>query len=124
MNTKIMVGISALISLVYVVADEIAVNYMLAAANGAVMAATKDTSVDLVALRRQAQATVKDLQDLQRLASKADPVDRAQCRDQAWPYYSPACLAVTEERQIRLVTHQAESAMTAAAPDVMRAANF
>jgi hypothetical protein len=124
MNTKIMVGISALISLVYVVVDEIAVNYMLAAANGAVMAATKPTSVDVVAARRQAQATVKDLQDLQQLAKKADAMDRIQCRDQAWPYDSIACLVSAEERQIWMVGHPANNAMTAGAPNVMRAANF
>jgi hypothetical protein len=65
MNTKIVIGISAVISLVYVVVDEIAVNYMLAAANGATKAATHGPNVDLVALRRQAQAAVKDLQDVQ-----------------------------------------------------------
>lgn len=123
MNTKIMVGISVLISLVYVVVDEIAVNYMLTAANGAVMAATKRPNVDLVALRRQAQATMKDLQDLQQLA-KSDTLDRTQCRDQAWPYYSGACLAVAEERQVRMVSHQVNSAVTVAAPNLMRAANF
>jgi hypothetical protein len=123
MNTKIMVGISVLISFVYVVVDEIAVNYMLTAANGAVMAATKRQNVDLVALRREAQATMKDLQDLQQ-ARKADTLDRTQCRDQAWPYYSGACLAVAEERQVRMVSHQANSAATVAAPELMRAANF
>ena len=58
MNTKIMVGISAVVSLIYVVADEIAVNYMLAAANGAAMAAPSRPAVDLVTARREAQAAV------------------------------------------------------------------
>ena len=123
MNTKIMVGISVLISFVYVVVDEIAVNYMLTAANGAVMAAANRPNVDLVALRREAQATMKDLQDLQQ-ARKADTLDRTQCRDQAWPYYSGACLAVAEERQVRMVSHQVNGAATLAAPALMRAANF
>ncbi len=68
MNTKIMVGISALVSLIYVVADEIAVNYMLAAANGAAMAAPSRPAVDLVTARREAQAAVKELQNLRQLA--------------------------------------------------------
>jgi hypothetical protein len=123
MNTKIMVGISVLISFVYVVVDEIAVNYMLTAANGAVMASANRPNVDLVALRREAQATMKDLQDLQQ-ARKADALDRTQCRDQAWPYYSGACLAVAEERQVRMVSHQVNGAATVAAPALMRAANF
>jgi hypothetical protein len=121
MNTKIMVGISVLISFVYVVVDEIAVNYMLAAANGAVMAATKHPDVDLAALRRQAQATMKDLQDLQQLAGRTDTADRTQCRDQAWPYYSGTCLAGAEERQVRMVSQDAN---VLAAPSFAPAANF
>lgn len=124
MNTKIVIGISALISLVYVVVDEIAVNYMLAAANGAAMAAAHRGDIDFVALRRQAQAAVKDLQDLQQLPRKADTGARMQCREQAWPYYSGACLEVAEERQVRMVTREMNSAVTAAAPKVMQAANF
>jgi len=124
MNTKIVVGISALISLVYVVVDEIAVNYMLAAANGAAMAAAHRGDIDFVALRRQAQAAVKDLQDLQQLPRKADTGARMQCREQAWPYYSGACLEVAEERQVRMVTREMNSPVTAAAPNVMQAANF
>ena len=61
MNIKVIAGVSALISLIYVVADEIAVNYMLAAANGATKAATHRPNVDLVVLRRQAQAALEDL---------------------------------------------------------------
>src|SRR5829696_2587699 len=114
MNTKIVIGISALISLVYVVVDEIAVNYMLAAANGAAMAAAHRGDIDFVALRRQAQAAVKDLQDLQQLPRKADTGARMQCREQAWPYYSGACLEVAEERQVRMVTREMNSAVTAA----------
>jgi hypothetical protein len=124
MNTKIMVGVSVLISFVYVVVDEIAVNYMLAAANGAVMGATKHQDVDLVALRRQAQAAMKDLRDLQQLAGNAGTGDRTQCRDQAWPYYSGDCLAGTEERQVRMVSQDANGAAIAAAPSLVRAANF
>ena len=124
MNTKIVVGISALVSLVYVVVDEIAVNYMLAAANGAAMAAAHRSDIDFVALRRQAQAAVKDLQDLQQLPRKPDTGARMQCREQAWPYYSGACLEVAEERQVRMVTREMNSAVTAAAPNVMQAANF
>ena len=124
MDTKIVIGISALISLVYVVVDEIAVNYMLAAANGAAMAAAHRGDIDFVALRRQAQAAVKDLQDLQQLPRKADTGARMQCREQAWPYYSGACLEVAEERQVRMVTREMNSAVTAAAPNVMQAANF
>jgi len=124
MNTKIVIGISALISLVYVVVDEIAVNYMLAAANGAAMAAAHRGDIDFVALRRQAQAAVKDLQDLQQLPRKADTGARMQCREQAWPYYSGACLEIAEERQVRMVTREMNSAVTAAAPKVMQAANF
>jgi hypothetical protein len=123
MNTKIMVGVSVLISFVYVVVDEIAVNYMLAAANGAVMASTKHQDVDLAALRRQAQATMKDLQDLQQLARKTDTADRTQC-EQAWPYYSGTCLAGAEERQVRMVSQDANAAAIAAAPSLLRAANF
>ncbi|HET7679538.1 MAG TPA: hypothetical protein VFK79_05325 [Xanthobacteraceae bacterium] len=124
MNTKIMVGISALVSLIYVVADEIAVNYMLTAANGAAMAALHRPAVDLVALRREAQAAVKDLQNLQQLARKADAGDRTQCREQAWPYYSGACLAIAEERQVRIVSQESNSAVTAAVPNVMQAVSF
>jgi hypothetical protein len=36
MITKVMRGISVVISFVHVIADEIAVNYMLSAANGAI----------------------------------------------------------------------------------------
>jgi hypothetical protein len=125
MNTKIVVGISALISLVYVVVDEIAVNYMLAAANGAAMAAAhRGGEIDFVALRRQAQTAVKDLQELQQLPKKADTGARMQCREQAWPYYSGACLEIAEERQVRMVTRDMNSAVTAAAPKLMQAANF
>ena len=123
MNTKIMVVISALVSLIYVVADEIAVNYMLAAANGAAMAATERPGVDLVAVRREAQAAVKDLQNLQ-LARTANAGDRTQCRDQAWPYYSGACLAAADERPVRTVIHGPNSALTAASPNLLHAANF
>ena len=124
MNTRIMVGISALVSLIYVVADEIAVNHMLTAANGAAMAATERQAVDLVAARRQAQAAVKDLQNLQQLARTANAGDRTHCREQAWPYYSGACLAAAHERPVRIVSHESNSAVTAAAPNVMHAANF
>lgn len=123
MTTKIMVGISALVSLIYVVADEIAVNYMLAAANGAAKAATERQAVDLVAARREAQAAVKDLQNLQ-LARTANAGDRTHCREQAWPYYSGACLAAANERAVRIVNHESNSAVTAAAPNLMHAANF
>ena len=78
MNTKIMVGISALVSLIYVVVDEIAVNYMLAAANGAAMAASERSAVDLIAARGEAQTAVKDLHNLQQLARTANAGDRAQ----------------------------------------------
>lgn len=118
MITKVMVGISALISLVYVVADEIAVNYMLTAANGAALAATDRPSVDLIVLRRQAQSAVKDLQDLQQLAKAPDAT--SQCKDQAWPYYSGACIAAVDERQVRMVNHGAGRLV--AAP--MQAASF
>jgi hypothetical protein len=124
MNTKVMVGISALVSLIYVVADEIAVNYMLTAANGAAMAATDRPAVDLVALRREAQAAIKDLQSLQQLTKKSVAGDRTHCREQAWPYYSGACLAIAEQRQIRIVSHEPNSAVTAAVPNAMQAANF
>ena len=122
MNTKIMVVISALVSLIYVVADEIAVNYMLAAANGAAMAATERPVVDLVAVRREAQTAVKDLQNLQQLARTANAGDRTHCRDQAWPYYSKPCLA--DERPVRTVSHGSNSAVTAASPNLLQAANF
>lgn len=121
MNTKIMVGISALVSLIYVVADEIAVNHMLTAANGAAKAGTERQAVDLVAARREAQAAVKDLQNLQQLATTANATH---CREQAWPYYSGACLAAAHERPVRIVSHESNSAVTAAAPNVMHAANF
>ena len=124
MNTKIMVVISALVSLIYVVADEIAVNYMLAAANGAAMAATERQAVDLVAMRREAQAVVKDLQNLQQLARTANAGDRTHCRDQAWPYYSRACLAGADERPVRTVSHGSNGAVTAASPNLLQAANF
>jgi hypothetical protein len=124
MNTKVMVGISALVSLIYVVADEIAVNYMLTAANGATMAATERPAVDLVAARREAQAAVKDLQNLQQLARQANAGDRTHCREQAWPYYSGACLASANERPVRIVNHESNSPVTAAAANVMQAANF
>ena len=124
MNTKIMVGVSALVSLIYVVADEIAVNHMLTAANGAAMAATERPAVDLVAVRSEAQAAVKDLQNLQQLARHADAGDRTHCREQAWPYYSGACLASAETRPVRIVNHESNSAVTAAATNVMQAANF
>jgi hypothetical protein len=124
MNTRIMVGISALVSLIYVVADEIAVNHMLTAANGAAMAATERQAVDLVAARREAQAAVKDLQNLQQLARTANAGDRTHCREQAWPYYSGACLDAAHERQVRIVSHESNSAVTVAAPNVMHAANF
>jgi tRNA U34 5-carboxymethylaminomethyl modifying enzyme MnmG/GidA len=124
MNAKIMVGISALVSLIYVVADEIAVNYMLAAANGAAVAATARPAVDLVAVRREAQAAVKDLQNLQQLASTANAVDRTHCREQAWPYYSGACLATADERPVRTVSHGSNSAVTAAGSNVRQAASF
>ena len=39
MTTKIMAGISAVVALIYAVADDIAVNYMRAAAKGAAAAA-------------------------------------------------------------------------------------
>ena len=39
MFTKVMLGVSAVISVVHVIVDEIAVNYMLTAANGASTAA-------------------------------------------------------------------------------------
>jgi 4'-phosphopantetheinyl transferase EntD len=55
-----------------VVADEIAVNYMLRAANGATKAATERRAVDFVALRGQAQAALKDLQDPKRFIRTAD----------------------------------------------------
>jgi len=124
MNTKIMVGISALVSLIYVVADEIAVNYMLAAANGAAMAAPSRPAVDLTTVRHEAKAAVKDLQNLRQLARNADADDRTHCREQAWPYYSGACLATPEERPVRIVSHESISAATAAVPKVMQAANF
>jgi hypothetical protein len=119
-----MVGISALVSLIYVVADEIAVNYMLTAANGAAMAALDRPAVDLVALRREAEAAVKDLQNLQQLGKKTDAGDRTQCREQAWPYYSGACLTLAEERQVRIVSHESVNAAKAAVPNVMQAASF
>ena len=124
MNTKIMVGVSALVSLIYVVADEIAVNYMLAAANGAAMAATERPAPDLVAARREAQAAVKDLQNLQQLAGTANAGDRTQCREQAWPYYSGACLAAANERPVRIVSHESNSAVPAASPNLLQAVNF
>ena len=123
MNAKIMVGISALVSLIYVVADEIAVNYMLAAANGAAVAATARPAVDLVAVRREAQTAVKDLQNLQ-LARTANAGDRTHCREQAWPYYSGACLATADERPVRTVSHGSNSAVTAAGSNVRQAASF
>jgi hypothetical protein len=124
MNTKVMVGISALVSLIYVVADEIAVNYMLTAANGAAMAATERPTVDLIAARREAQAAVKDLQNLQQLARQANAGDRTHCREQAWPYYSGACLASADERPVRIVNHELNSAVTADGSNVVQAANF
>ena len=124
MNTKIMVGISVLVSLIYVVGDEIAVNYTLSAANGAAMAATERPAVDLVTARREAQAAVKDLQNLQQLAQRTTAGDRTHCREQAWPYYSGACLASVDERPVRIVNHESNSAVTAASPNVMQAANF
>ena len=124
MNTKIMVGISALVSLIYVVADEIAVNYMLAAANGAAMAAPSRPAVDLVTARREAQAAVKELQNLRQLARNTDTDDRTHCREQAWPYYSGACLAAPEVRPVRTVSHELISAATAAIPKAVHAASF
>ena len=124
MNTKIMVGISALVSLIYVVADEIAVNYMLAAANGAAMAATERPAVDLVAVRREAQTAVKDLQNLQQLARTANAGDRAHCREQAWPYYSGACLAAADERPVRILSRESNSGVTAAGSNLLQAASF
>ena len=119
MITKVMLGVSALISLVYVIVDEIAVNYMLAAANGATMAATARPAVNLAALRGEAEMAVKNLQ-----TGKAEAGDRTHCRDQAWPYYSGACLVLEEERQIRIVRHQ-NRAVRAGGPGVMQqAANF
>jgi len=75
MITKVLVGVSACVSVAYVVADEIAVNYMLRAANGATKAATERRAVDFVALRSQARAALKDLQD-PRLAANTDFNDR------------------------------------------------
>jgi hypothetical protein len=72
MITKVLVGVSACISVAYVVADEIAVNYMLRAANGATKAATERRAVDFVALRGQAQTALKDLQDPKRIIRTAD----------------------------------------------------
>jgi hypothetical protein len=72
MITKVLVGVSACVSVAYVVADEIAVNYMLRAANGATKAATERRAVDFVALRGQAQTALKDLQDHKRLIRTAD----------------------------------------------------
>jgi hypothetical protein len=118
-----MVGISALVSLIYVVADEIAVNYMLAAANGAAMVATERPAVDLVAVRREAQTAVKDLQNLQR-ARTANAGDRTHCREQAWPYYSGACLAAADERPVRILGHESNSAVPAAGSNLLQAANF
>jgi hypothetical protein len=77
MITKVLIGVSACASLAYVVADEIAVNYMLRAANGATKAATERRAVDFVALRGQAQTALNDLQDSRRLASKADFDERS-----------------------------------------------
>ena len=63
MITKITIGIFALVSMVYGIADEIAVSQMLRAANGATMSAAKDRStVDLSAARREATAAVTNLQ--------------------------------------------------------------
>jgi hypothetical protein len=116
MITKVMLGVSALISLVYVVADEVAVNYMLKAANGASLAAANGSAVNFAALRREAQATLKDLQ-----TGKAESGDRTRCADQAWPYYAGACLVMDEERQIWIVRHDNH----ASAPNGMqRAVNF
>ena len=123
MNIKIVVGISALVSLIYVVADEIAVNYMLAAANGAAMAATERSAVDLVAVRREAQTAVKDLQNLQ-LARTANAANRTHCREQAWPYYSGACIAAADERPVRIVSDESNIAGAATGSNLLQAANF
>lgn len=105
------------------VADEIAVNYMLAAANGAAMVATERPAVDLVAVRREAQTAVKDLQNLQ-LARTANAGDRTHCREQAWPYYSGACLAAADARPVRILSRESNSAVTAAGSNLLQAANF
>ena len=85
MITKVLVGVSACVSVAYVVADEIAVNYMLRAANGATKAATERRAVDFVALRGQAQSALKDLQDSKRVIRTADvaaPSFTAEARQQ------------------------------------------
>src|SRR5688500_2912415 len=96
MITKTMVAISALLSFVYVLADEIAVNYMLQAANGAVVAgAAARPVVNLSEARREAAAALKDLQ-----AKTPDASGRTDCREQAWPYYSGACIALPQDRRV------------------------
>ena len=86
MITKVLVGVSACVSVAYVVADEIAVNYMLRAANGATKAATERRAVDFVALRGQAQSALKDLQDSKRVirtaAGFAEPTLTTEARQQ------------------------------------------
>ena len=119
MITKVMLGVSALISLVYVVVDEMAVNYMLKAANGASLAAANGPAVNFSALRREAQATLKDLQ-----TGKAEPGDRTRCADQAWPYYAGACLVMDEERQIWIVRHDNHPISVNAPSGMQQAVNF
>jgi membrane protein implicated in regulation of membrane protease activity len=122
MITKTMLGISALISLVYVVADEIALNYMLAAANGAAAAATARPAVDLAPSRRDAEGAVKDLLDRQQQVRKAEANGLTRCADQAWPYYSDGCLVSAEGRQVRIVRQDSNSAV--AASNLVQAVRF
>ena len=120
MITKTMVAISALISLVYVIADEIAVNYMLQAANGAAVAgAAARPVVNLSEARREAAAALKDLQ-----AKKPEAGSRTDCREQAWPYYSGACIALPQNRQVRILRSEPRREATAEAGNLRQAANF
>ena len=119
MITKTMVAISALISFVYVIADEIAVNYMLKAANGAAVAgAAARPVVNLSEARGEAAAALKDLQ-----AKKPDG-SRTDCREQAWPYYSGACIALPQNRQVRILRSEPRREATAEAGNLRQAANF